>query len=280
VLSFFTVNLLIPTDPKIVELTVPSGTWKLKQYTEYEKSNAAIAEGKCAHTYYLENAIGLVPARLADQAFEELTPILLGASYATGLAVTVLKSTMGSEGSLSKRDEHWPRDRAIDMASPVIQSPEEFRDIVEKFVVAWSNVGKTEKARLLVHHWLDALACWSLEDLYLSATTFLQVIVATEAARQGPNQLRFYDGVEAAARRMGIRVLSNDFKDMRNELIHDGQLIGHRFAGPNKQACATVAADVLNWLDEYIHKALNRGNVRKTRFSKADLANLNAYSIE
>ena len=278
-MSFFVVNLLIPAEPQSMELSVPSGKWTLERFVEYEKSKAAIKEGKCAHTYYIENTIGLVPAALADQAFEELTPILLGASYATGFSVTIIQSTMGSEVSI-QRSEHWPRDRAIDMASPVIQSPDEFRDIVERFVAAWPNAGHSEKALLLVHHWLDALACWSMEDLYLSATTLQQVIVATEATRQGKRELPFYDGLEAAANRMGIRVLSPDFKNMRNELIHDGQLIGRRFAGPDKQACAVVIADVLNWLDEYIHKALGLANVRKTRFTPADLANLNAYSIK
>ncbi|WMT75787.1 hypothetical protein [Bradyrhizobium sp. Ash2021] len=60
----------------------------------------------------------------------------------------------------------------------------------------------------------------------------------------------------------------------------DGRLIGTRFRGPDKLACAEVAADVLNWLDEYIHKALSLGVVRKVRFTKMDLFNLNAYSID
>ena len=65
---------------------------------------------------------------------------------------------------------------------------------------------------------------------------------------------------------------------MRNELIHDGQLIGSRFAGP-KEACAEVIADVFNWFDEYMHAALGLGTPRKTRFEKADFLNLNSYSI-
>ncbi|WP_271611451.1 hypothetical protein [Bradyrhizobium sp. CCBAU 21360] len=105
------------------------------------------------------------------------------------------------------------------------------------------------------------------------------MIVATEADRQG-RDLHFYAGLEDAAQRIGIRVLSPDFKNMRNELIHDGRLIGTRFRGPDKLACAEVAADVLNWLDEYVHKALNLGGVRKGRFTKMDLFNLNAYSID
>ncbi len=187
---------------------------------------------------------------------------------------------MGSEVSILQRTEHWPRDRAIDMASPVITSSDEFRELVERFVAAWFTTGRSEKALLVVHHWLDALACWSMEDLYLSATTLQQIIVATEATLQCKQELPFYSGLEAAANRKGIRVLSPDFKNMRNELIHDGQLIGRRFAGPDKPACAAVVADVLNWLDEYIHAALGLGRVRRTRFTPGDLANLNAYSIQ
>ena len=53
---------------------VHSGKWTLGRFAEYEnsKSKAAIAAGKCAHTYYIENPIGLVPVAKADQAFEEL----------------------------------------------------------------------------------------------------------------------------------------------------------------------------------------------------------------
>jgi hypothetical protein len=47
-----------------------------------------------------------------------------------------------------------------------------------------------------------------MEDLYLSATTLLQVIAATEGHRQG-DDLTYYAGVTAAAQRMGLQSLSN-----------------------------------------------------------------------
>jgi hypothetical protein len=279
VLSFFVVNLLLPGDPETLALATPSGTWTLKRFPEYAKSKAAIAEGKSANTYYLEHPVTLAAGAAAvEAAFNEITPILLGASYATGMSVTVKRSTMGSEVTLLQPTDHWPRERAMESASPIINSSAEFVSLVEPFVRAWAGAGQMEKALLLVHHWLDALACWSMEDLYLSATTLLQVIVATEATRQG-RDLRYYPGVTAAARRMGIRVLSAGFKNMRNELIHDGRLIGTRFAGPDKEACAVVVAELLNWFDEYMHGALSLGARRKTRFSKADFMGLNAYSI-
>jgi hypothetical protein len=280
-LSFFVVNLLLPGDPEMVSLATPSGRWTLTRFADYENSKAAIAEGKCANTYYLEHPITRkAGAAVVDAALDEITPILLGASYATGMSVTVKSSTMGSEVSLLQPTDQWPRERAIESASPVINSSAQFVNLVERFVAAWPGPGRTEKALLLVHHWLDALACWSMEDLYLSATTLLQIIVATEAARQGKSELRFYPGVADAARRMGVHVLSEDFKNMRDELIHDGRLIGTRFAGPDKDARAVVLAELLNWFDEYMHAALSLGSRPKTRFGKSDFIGLNAYSIQ
>jgi hypothetical protein len=275
-IGFFVCNLRIPGEPDKIEISTSTGPWTLEKYAKYTDSIAAMALGQCAGTYFIEMDIQPDDAK-AETAFEELTPILLGAAYATGHSVTICESTMGSSIKIFSPSDHWPRPRAIGQASPVVNTRDEFKNVVEHFVAVYPNAGRTEKALLLVHHWLDALACWSLEDLYLSATTLLQIIVATEATLQG-SDLRYYDGVTAAANRKGIRVLSSDFRDMRNELIHDGQLIGRRFLR-DKTACADVAADVLNWFDEYLHKALGLGRVAKRRFSGQDFLSLNAYSI-
>jgi hypothetical protein len=204
VLSFFVVNLILPDDPETVTIGTASGTWTLTRYAEYEKSKAAIAEGKCANTYYLEHPATLAAGAAVDRAFDEITPLLLAASYATGMSVTVKSSTMGSELTILQTSDHWPRERAMGQGSPVFKTATEFQDLVQSFVAAWSAAGQTEKARLLVHHWLDALACWSMEDLYLSASTLLQIIVATEAARQS-QRLTYYNGVSAAAQRRRLR---------------------------------------------------------------------------
>jgi hypothetical protein len=66
---------------------------------------------------------------------------------------------------------------------------------------------------------------------------------------------------------------------MRNELIHEGRLIGGRFRGPDKAACEAVVAEVLNWFDTYMHVALSLGAPRRTRFRQADFMGLNAFSI-
>lgn len=285
-LSLYVCNLIIPGDPDVVTLTTPAGPWQLIKMPSFAATKSRITstssrpeELPIGETYFLENTIGMMNGTVSavDRAIEELSPILLGASYATGMSVTVQRATMGSEISIVHATHYWPRARSMGSGSSAITTTSEFINLVEAFVRAWPAVGQIEKARLLVHTWLDALACWSMEDLYLSATTLLQVIAATEAAKQGKS-LSFYAGVTDAAHRMNIAVLSQDFKNMRNELVHDGQLIGSRFLGP-RTACEQVIADVLNWIDQYIYSALSLGPVAKTRFQPCDFAGLNAYSI-
>ena len=286
-LSFFVINLLIPGDPQELTISTHEEPWKLIKMPNFAETKAAITGGAAlrpqhlpvGETYFLENPISLNSgAAVAERAYDEITPILLAASYATGLTVTIGRSTMGSEVGIIEPSSHWPRPRSLGGNAPVVNTAAEFQDLVEKFVQGWTSAGQTEKALLLVHHWLDALACWSMEDLYLSATTLLQVIVATEDQKQGNPGLNFYKGLVDAANRAGIAALGQDFKNMRNELVHDSRLIGSRFPGP-RAACDRVVADVLNWFDAYMHVALGLGRVRKTRVGANDFATLNAYSI-
>lgn len=283
-MNFWIINLLMPNDPQNVSITTPHGSWQFVQMPQFASHSAAIrgatvarpAMPPIAETYFLQDTAGRDDV---DRIDSEVTPILLAATYATGLSVTSERAAKNGAMALVQQSEHWPRARGLDAPSSVVNTPSEFVHLVEAFVRAWPTVGQTEKALLLVHHWLDSLACWSMEDLYLSATTLLQVIVATEAAKQGKNRLDFHLGITDAANRMSIRILGPDFKDMRNELVHDGRLIGSRFAGPDKAACSAVVADVLNWFDMYVHAALALGPVKKTRFRAIDFASLNAYSI-
>ncbi|AJY27733.1 hypothetical protein BTM_1578 [Burkholderia thailandensis 34] len=286
-LSFYVYNLLIPGDPNIVSLTTPAGTWTLTKAPNYAAMKQLITtpaqrpqQLPVAETYFLENPVGMQDGSAAvDRALDEVTPILLAASYATGRSVTIERSTMGSSIQIVQPSDHWPRVRSMGHAGDVINSDAEFTRLVEAFVQAWPAAGQTEKGLVLIHHWIDAQSCWSMEDLYLSATTLLQVIVKTESARQNGKHLYFYNGVTDAAARMGITPLSTDFRDMRNDLVHEGTLSGTSFPGKQKADCAAVIAETLNWFDEYVHVALGLGQMAKVRFSAQPFLSLNAYSL-
>lgn len=286
-LSFYVYNLLIPGDPDTVTLTTATGPWTLSKTPDFAAIKQRITtpvrrpdERPVGVTYFLENLVGMQNGSAAvDRALHEVTPILLAASYATSRSVTIEQSTMGSSVQIMQPSDHWPRVRSMGQAGDVINSSSEFAHLVEAFVQAWPTAGHTEKARVLVHHWIDALSCWSMEDLYLSATTLLQVIVKTESARQNGKRLYFYPGLTAAATCMAITPLGTDFRDMRNDLVHEGTLSGTNFPGKQKADCARVVAETLNWFDAYMHVALGLGPVAKVRFRASDFANLNAYSL-
>ena len=52
-------------------------------------------------------------AEAIDEACDEITPIVLGASFLTGLSVTVKHSTDFSECAIAQPTSHWPRERAM-----------------------------------------------------------------------------------------------------------------------------------------------------------------------
>jgi hypothetical protein len=160
-----------------------------------------------------------------------------------------------------------------------VNTSDEFFKALEHFIVTWPTVSQSEKTLILIHHWLDALGCWSFEDFYLSATTLLQIIAATEERITGNRNISYLQAVQSASNRAGITVLNRDFKDMRNNLIHEGKLLGGQFVGTDIEACAMVASDVMNWFDEYIHGVMNIGPVKRKRYAKRDFISLNAYSI-
>lgn len=279
-IGFWVVNLLIPGEPDNCRIGTPSGGWDLEKSANYSQSKDAINNGQCAHTYAIENAASMDDgSAVVDSSFDEMTPLLLGASFLSGLSATVRASLPYSDVSIIQSSDHWPRERAMGAGNSCVTTQQEFAENLEKFVCAWPSVAQSEKILILIHHWLDALGCWSFEDFYLSATTLLQIIAATEEQVTGNSNLSYFQAVQSASSRVGINSLNKDFKDMRNNLIHEGKLLGGSFAGIGREACSEVAANVMNWFDEYLHAVMNLGAIKRRRYSKGDFMSLNAYSL-
>jgi len=273
------VNFVPPGTAQTLHLNTPCGTWTFSKDAKFNDAQEAMGKGQCAETYIIDHPVSMKDGAAAcDEAVNEMTPILLAASYFLGLSVTANRSVPFSEMMILRPSDHWPRERAMGAATPSVDSDTALIGQMELFVRAWKLAGQAEKALLLVHHWLDALACWSFEDMYLSATTLLQVVAATEETRQGKS-LSFLQGVTGASNRFGVAPLSADFKNMRNDLVHDGTLSGTRFSGKTLLDCAQVAADTFNWIDRYLYAALGLGAVGMVRFKQSSFINLNAYSL-
>lgn len=278
-IGFWMVNLLIPGDPDKLSISAVSGNWELTKFEGYSASKNAIFNGQCAHTYAIENDISIDDGAACATNFDEMTPILLATSYLSGLSVTAKQHVPHSDMTIIQPSDHWPRERAMGNGDCCVSTQDEFVEVVEKFISAWPTKAQSEKILILIHHWLDALGCWSFEDFYLSATTLLQIIAATEERITGNNSLSYLQAVQSASRRVGITSLNRDFKDMRNNLIHEGKLLGGRFSGADIRACSAVASDLMNWFDKYIHAVMNLGPVKRKRYSSRDFMLLNAYSI-
>lgn len=278
-IGFWLINLLIPSDPEELSMTTSSGNWTITKCAQFLESKNAISRGECAHTYSLENPVSMKDGAAAcDACLEDMAPILLGMSYLSGLSVTVKLSLPHSDISILQPTRHWPRERSIGKSNCCVTNETEYIEVLKKFIAAWLSNGQFEKALLLIHHWLDALGCWSFEDFYLSATTLLQIIAATQE-KTAHKELNYFPAIQLASERAGIKPLSRDFKDMRNNLIHEGKLLGGAFSGTDINACSAVAADLMNWFDEYIHAVLSLGPVKRQRYKHTDFAVLNAYSL-
>lgn len=281
-IGFRAVNLLIPGDPESVTVAGLHGDWALTRSASFAAGrNAVLTQRQCAETYDAEHPVSMADgAAVCDEVVGEMLPICLGASFATGHSVTTQRALPHSEAKFFQVGPRFPRERSWTGTDPVVNDGHEFKALLDAFLVSYRAVGQTEKVRLLLHHWLDCLSCWSLEDLYLSATTVLQIIAATEKRRSPiATKPSFYKFVRAAAGRFGLPVLGPDFKDMRNDLIHDGTLSGTTFRNKTADDGRQVAISVLNWIDGYVHAALSLGPVRRTRFGPHSLDSLNAYSV-
>ncbi|WP_217513062.1 hypothetical protein [Vibrio metschnikovii] len=279
-LEFWTVNLLLPSDSNKLTFTTPSGLWELNQAKNFLAIKQAISQGQCGHTYELDVNVSLSGngSAACDACLDDLIPILLGSSYLSGLSVTIKHSRPYSDVSILQPSDYWPRERAMGTGQFCVVDDKDFAHKLEVIANNWGRVNSSEKVMVLLHHWLDALSCWSFEDFYLSATTLLQIIAATEKSVTG-RHLYYFDAVVSASARVGITPLSDDFKNMRNNLIHEGRLLGGSFTGTNLDDCAQVASDLMNWFDQYIHAVFGLGAVSNPRFSKNNFNSLNSYTL-
>lgn len=283
-IGFWLTNLIIPGDPDSVTITTSAGTWELRKNDRFDEFKLAVSDnGQCAETYSAEGTTTYTGSRSAalDALFDELIPLCLGASYLTGLSVSPTRSLPASEISFVQVGDHFPRQRAMGSGFPIPTSTTDFKGLLERFVGSYGGAGTVEKARLLCHHWLDAIAFWSLEDLVLSTGTVLEVIAATAetAAPAGADVGTFNKNLVYAAQRFNLPALPPDFRRMRNDLVHEGVLSGSNFPAKNLVACGAAAAEALDWIDRYIFAALRLGQAPIARFSPGGFRGANSFSL-
>lgn len=272
-IGFHLVNLIIPNAPAILKIKTKNGEWQLERENGYlDFIPNLMRRNACAETYVVIND------KKSDKVFDELLYICLASSFLTGSAVTVKRLSFLSDISIVALGDRFPRERGISGFEPIVKTGDEFAQSISIMVDEFPTIINTHNAEVIIHHWLDSLSCWLLEDLYLSSCTVLEIIKQNERRRSGNDTLSFYSAISSASIHYGISILSKDWINMRNDLIHDGKLSSSKFSDKNKKDCMSVCTDVLNWIDEYILAVFGVGPIKNKRFSN-DTLELNSYTI-
>lgn len=277
-------NLIIPGEPDVLDIITPVGVWSLQKDPRYEEFKTAINNGQCAETYSIKIDVSYSGSRAVaiGAASDELIPLCLGASFLTAMSVAPSRSLPGSAVSFFEVGDHFPRPRAMGIGFQSAVDATTFKRNLEAFVASYSGAGQIEKIRLVSHHFLDALAFWSIEDLVLSTTTIFEIIAVTAETIGRPlgQQVGNYgQRLNYAASRFRLPPVPSDFRLMRNDLVHEGTLSGTRF--PNKSAndCSLATAEALDWIDRYVFAALGMGQPGRARFTAEPFCGANSFSL-
>jgi len=219
-----------------------------------------IEDGKCGNTYYATH-FGITP-QTSDKDFgtacDEIIDICLVLSFLNARCVTPSGTTGQSEMQFAALGDDFIRARAI-CGFEQIDSPS-LTSLFANWLSTTYAQYQQRRLRLQLSHWLSGLTCFSLEDIYLSAGVQMDIIKQRERAATGSFTLTYFQGMQSASSRYSISPLGNDYKNMRNDIVHEGVLSGSNFPSKSKAQCAAVIAETLNWLDQYIITVLGFGN--------------------
>lgn len=264
------------------EFQVPSriGTWNFYRASNYAQRTEAIENGQCAITYFAYNE-AVDSASLAnvarnqeedpvfDTIWDDFVNICLMLSWLTGKCVTTSGTHPCSDIQSAQLPDRVLRSRAIS-GMPSLPYNGHINDL---FSIGLETITAQFADRWMpLHfaHWISGITCFTLEDLYLSLGVQMDIVKQCEInTDQAAGILdrsatyTYFKGMSQASQRYAIPPLDQNYKDMRNDLLHYGKLSCHNFIQKDtagnvipqpKAACAMVVADVLNWLDRYFAK--------------------------
>ena len=249
-LEFAIANLLLDN----VSFEVPSvvGKWEFERAGNYTDLVSAIGKGMCGNTFYA--SLSAVGPKSSDAVFEtacdEIIDICLVLSFLTARCVTPSGTTAQSDIMFIQLGDDFVRARAID-GFPTLKPSS-----LNQFFSDWLSIGypafQKRWFRLQLCHWLSGLTCFSLEDIYLSIGVQMDIVKQRERAETGVSSLTYFQGMSSASSRYSLVPLGDDYRAMRNDIVHEGVLSGSNFSGKSKSQCANVIAEALNWLDAYV----------------------------
>ena len=252
----FTIANLI-SEEKSFEIQCDSGTWIFEKHTKYKEHKEAIENGMCGITFFAYNE--QINLNSSDENFtlacDEIIDICLLLSFIFSKSVVPIGTTQQSDMQFLQLGDDFIRCRSI-LGIPELKI-NSLSDFFSNWIENIYPMYKQRKLRLQLSHWLSGQTCFTLEDVYLSIGVQMDMIKQLEIIEDG-NSLNYFQGMESASTRFSINQLGNDYKSMRNDIIHEGVLSGSNFSSKTKNECSCVVAETLNWLDNYILSILGK----------------------
>lgn len=257
----------LKSDEKVFKVPCSCGVWEFHQRDDYDNVILKKEEGQCAATYYAFNeTLGLnSPDTEFSQALGELIDACLILSFLNGQCVTPERCTPQSELQFFQLGDSFIRSRAISGFDPLTLS-RSYSEIFSAGMTSMSRLFTERRMRLFLSHWISGLTCFSLEDIFLSIGVQMDIVKQCEIAATG-RRLEYYPGMVSASNRYQLQQLSQDYKKMRNDIVHEGRLSGSNYSNKTKSDCADVVASALNWIDSYVCAALNIGIPSASRWN-------------
>lgn len=235
------------------------GTWEFEKVSWYDKIIPELGKGMTGNTFQAFN--DTVTPSISDQnlhaACEDLRDLCLLLSFQNALCVTPSGSSPGSFTQFLGMGELFVPPRAI-RGLPTLKLTTTMAPFLTKGLAALSG-SQSKYLRLLLFYSINSLTCFTLEDLFLGACVQFDIVKQAERQLFGNPKLTYLQGMQSASSRLGIPVLNQDFKNMRNDLVHEGLLSGSNFPGRTKAQCSSVVADALTWIDQYVVAACGAG---------------------
>jgi hypothetical protein len=276
--GFNIINLIIPGESEQMTLRGKHGDWTLTRVPDYIKMREAVeTRVKAAVTYTADHPdVGFSDT---DDLFDEILHICLSASFLTSNTVTIHGSTSYSKTTMMNlTPDIFPREKGASGFIPAVATTSDFKQSMEVMLGSFDANKTLHHTDFIMHYWLEVLSCWSLENMFLSACTILELLKQSERRRTSSPNMYFYDAIVSLSTHHGLTVLSSDWKNMRNDLVHEGQLSKNHFPGKSKADCIAVCEDVMDWIDQFMFKVHGIASPRIPRFGRGSLVELNSYT--
>lgn len=245
-----------------VSFDIPSklGNWQFVRTQNYKQIVTSLDHGMCGNTFFA--SIDTITPRSSDSDFQtacdEIIDICLILSLLCARCVTPSGTTGSSEIQFIQLGDDFVPSRAI-VGFPSI-TPASLTAFFSDWVSSIHPAMMQRRLRLQLCHWLSGLTCFTLEDIYLSAGVQMDIVKQLERAATSNTQLTYFQGMTSASTRFSLTALGNDYKAMRNDIVHEGVLSGSNFARKTKGQCSVVVAETLNWLDSYVLAVIGKTN--------------------